>query len=162
MGSLLYFVHSERCHFSFDVWHRSMWIVPQIVLSISSDVTAGRNRNCLVGTKLKGLFTVSICINDYNVANKWVPLICMVLFTSSDTKHQRIKSRIQRQTFTGTIAYSRTDVQCNTHTCMRRLNVVFEQSNLRLLTGQWVRRPIICWEIWHTWSWISYRRYLLI
>ena len=40
----------------------------------------------------KGLFTVSFCVCDCDVANKWIPLISMELFTSSDAKHQRKRS----------------------------------------------------------------------
>lgn len=41
----------------------------------------------------KGIFTVIVCISDCNVASKCVPLIAMELFTLSDVKHQKGKSR---------------------------------------------------------------------
>ena len=41
---------------------------------------------------LEGLATVNICISDFDVASKWVPLISMALLTLSDAKHQRKKS----------------------------------------------------------------------
>ena len=41
-----------------------------------------------IATGCKGLFTVNIRVTDCNVASKSIPLISMVLFTLSDTKHQ--------------------------------------------------------------------------
>ena len=38
---------------------------------------------------LQGQFTVSVCVSDPDIANKWVPLIPMVLFTLNDAKHQK-------------------------------------------------------------------------
>ena len=43
---------------------------------------------CFLTLQCHGLFTVSI-FSDCDIANKWVPLISMVLFTSKDVKHQR-------------------------------------------------------------------------
>ena len=37
----------------------------------------------------KGLVTVSVCFSVCDVADKWVPLTSMVLFTVNDVKHQR-------------------------------------------------------------------------
>ena len=39
------------------------------------------------------VFTLSVCVSDCHNANKWEPLISMVLFTLIDAKHQRKKSQ---------------------------------------------------------------------
>ena len=40
---------------------------------------------------------MSFCVSVCDVANKWVPLTSMVLFTVSDAKHQKKKSQAQMQ-----------------------------------------------------------------
>ena len=52
----------------------------------------------------KGLFTVSVFVIDCDVANKWVPLISMVLFTLNYIKHQRKKTQLQMLTVNGVLS----------------------------------------------------------
>ena len=46
---------------------------------------------------LKVSFTLSNCICDFNVGDKFAPLISMMLSTSSDGKHQMKKLATQMQ-----------------------------------------------------------------
>ena len=50
--------------------------------------------------KREGLFTVSVCDKDCDIASKWGSLISMVLFTLSYSKLQRKKFRTQTQLLT--------------------------------------------------------------
>ena len=39
-------------------------------------------------SKLKGQFTVSVCISNRDIAREWIPLISMVLFTFTTSKRK--------------------------------------------------------------------------
>ena len=52
----------------------------------------GKHQAPMVICSPKGLFTVSVSVSVCIIANKWVPLISIVVFTLSDAKHQREKS----------------------------------------------------------------------